>query len=83
MTVHMTIEMDEVVKAKLDALAFSRRLSVDDVIACAVAEMAADNDAFLAAVDEGLASLDRGEGVPHEQVVARLRARQQARDAVR
>lgn len=70
MTVHVTVEMDEAVKAKLDALAVSRGVSVDDLIAYAVSEMAAEDDAFLAAVDEGLTSLDRGEGVPHEEVVA-------------
>ena len=82
MTVHVTIEMDEAVKAKLDALADSRRLRVDEIIAYAVTEMAADNDAFLAAVDEGLASLDRGEGIPHEEVVADAMRRRAERNRV-
>jgi predicted transcriptional regulator len=33
-----------------------------------------DETAFRAAVREGTAQLDRGEGVPHEQVMADLRA---------
>jgi predicted transcriptional regulator len=37
--------------------------SVDDAIECLV---------FLAKIDEGLAQLDRGEGIPHDEVKRRL-----------
>lgn len=37
--------------------------SVDDAIECLV---------FLAKIDEGLAQLDQGEGIPHEEVKRRL-----------
>ena len=41
-------------------------------VASAVADRAAQEAAFLAAVDEGLKSLDAGEGVPHDDVVAEV-----------
>jgi predicted transcriptional regulator len=80
MTVHVTIEMDEAVKAKLDALAEGRGVPVSEVIAYAVEDMTAVEDAFLMAVDEGLRSLDAGEGIPHEQVVAEAMRRRAERN---
>ncbi|QYF87148.1 CopG family ribbon-helix-helix protein [Brevundimonas sp. PAMC22021] len=79
MTVHVTIALDDAVKAKLDALADARRVPVDEIVTQAVSQLAADDAAFHAAVEAGLASLDAGRGVPHEDVVARLRARQAKR----
>lgn len=90
MTVHVTIALDEAVKAKLDALADARQAPIDDIVAMAVLGMAVEDEAvpfmsaeeeaaFHAAVDEGLRSLDAGGGIPHEVVVAELRARQAAR----
>ncbi|MBN9466043.1 hypothetical protein [Brevundimonas sp.] len=90
MTVHVTIALDEAVKAKLDALADARQAPIDDIVAMAVLDMAVEDEAvpfmsaeeeaaFHAAVDEGLRSLDAGGGIPHEVVVAELRARQAAR----
>jgi predicted transcriptional regulator len=90
MTVHVTIALDEAVKAKLDALADVRQATIDDIVAMAVLDMAVEDEAvpfmsaeekaaFHAAVDEGLRSLDAGGGIPHEVVVAELRARQAAR----
>ena len=32
-------------------------------------------DELKAALDEGIASLDRGEGIPHEQVIAEMQAK--------
>ena len=90
MTVHVTIALDEAVKAKLDALADARQAPIDDIVAMAVLDMAVEDEAvpfmfaeeeaaFEAAIDEGLRSLDAGKGIPHEVVVAELRARQAAR----
>ena len=90
MTVHVTIALDEAVKAKLDALADARQAPIDDIVAMAVLDMAVEDEAvpfmsaeeeaaFHAAVDEGLRSLDAGGGIPHEVVIAELRARQAAR----
>jgi predicted transcriptional regulator len=80
MTVHVTIEMDEAVKAKLDALATGRGVPVDEVIAYAVTDMAEEEAAFLAAVDEGLTSLADHGGIPHEEVVAEAMRRRAERN---
>lgn len=83
MTVHVTIALDEAVKAKLDALADSRRVPVDEIVAAAVSEMAAEDAAFLAAVAKGLKSVAEGRVHSHEAVVAAVRAQQAERKRVR
>jgi len=75
MTVHVTIEMDEAVKARLDAAALARGSSPDAVVAEALVALSDEDAALAAAVAEARASLDAGKGIPHEEVVARLRAR--------
>ena len=77
MTVHVTIEMDETVKADLDEWARNRGVPVGTVLAEAVSLYVADQREMQAAIEEGLASLERGEGVPHEEVVSWLRQRRQ------
>jgi predicted transcriptional regulator len=72
MTVHVSIAMDETVKAQLDALALTRDLSPDVVVAEAVSAMAADDARLVAAVDVGLASLNAGRGIAHDDVVTAL-----------
>lgn len=90
MTVHVTIALDEAVKAKLDALADARQAPIDDIVAMALWDMAAVDEAFpqganqedatfLAAVDEGLKSLEEGRVHSHEDVVAALAAQRAAR----
>jgi predicted transcriptional regulator len=75
MTVHVTIEMDEAVKAKLDALSTSRGRPSGDLLVEAAERLAREYDALDAAIAEAEASLAAGEGRPHEEVVARLHAR--------
>ena len=79
MTVHVTIEMDEAVKAKLDEFSASTGATPADLLIEAAAVVAARHDALEAAIAEAEASLDAGEGIPHEVVVARLRERQAKR----
>lgn len=90
MTVHVTIALDEVVKAKLDALADARQAPIDDIVAMAVLDMAveeggapfvsADEEAdFEAAVSQGMKSLAEGRVHSHEAVVAALAAQRAAR----
>jgi len=79
MTVHVTIEMDEAVKAKLDAFSASTGASPSALLLEAAGVVAARHDALEAAIAEAEASLDAGEGIPHEEVVARLRERQAKR----
>jgi predicted transcriptional regulator len=81
MTVHVTIEMDEAVKAKLDEFSASTGATPADLLIEAASIVAARHDALSAAIDEAAASLDAGLGIPHEQVVARLRERQAERAA--
>lgn len=70
MTVHVTVPVDEAEKAELENLAQARGLGLEDLVAEAVSAYVRTERALLAAIDEGLASLDAGEGIPHEQVVA-------------
>ena len=75
MTVHVTIEMDEAVKAKLDALADLSGRPSGDLLVEAAERIARERDLLDAAIAEAEASLVAGEGIPHEDVVARLHAR--------
>ena len=90
MTVHVTIALDEAVKAKLDALANARQAPIDDIVAMAVLDMAVEEEAapfvsadeeaaFAAAVEQGLKSLGEGRVHSHEEVVAALAAQRAAR----
>lgn len=79
MTVHVTIPVDEAAKADLDAWADERGVSVGSMVAEAVEAYVADQRAMLAAIDKARASLDAGEGIPHEVVVAEMLARRAER----
>ncbi|MDZ4364035.1 hypothetical protein [Brevundimonas sp.] len=72
--------MDDAVKAKLDALAASRQVTLDVVVAEAVTGLSQDDAAFLAAVDEGLAALDDGKRIPHDEIVADVMRRRADRN---
>lgn len=75
MTVHVTIEMDEAVKAKLDALAASTGETLGVLLVEAAERIAREEAVLSAAIAEAEASLAAGKGIPHEEVVARLHAR--------
>ena len=75
MTVHVTIEIDEAVKAKLDALADLCGRPSGDLLVEAAERIARERDLLDAAIAEAEASLAAGEGIPHEDVMARLHAR--------
>ena len=79
MTVHLTVPMDEAAKAALEDLALARGMGLEEVVAEAVSAYVREQRALLAAIDEGLASLDAGEGIPHEQVVANAMRRRAER----
>lgn len=66
--------LDAETYAMVERVAMARGRTTEDFAAEAirrVAESEADYDAFL---QEGIDSLDRGEGVPHAQVMAKLDA---------
>ncbi|MDQ1154424.1 hypothetical protein [Brevundimonas sp. SORGH_AS_0993] len=75
MTVHVTIALDEAVKARLDAVALAEGRPSGDLLVEAAERIAHEEAALEAAIAEGEASLAAGKGIPHEEVVARLRAR--------
>ena len=59
---------------RVTALAQETARNPQDVLADLLDEALGDDAAFRVAVREGIAQLDRGEAVPHEQVMADLRA---------
>jgi len=75
MTVHVTIEMDEAVKAKLDAYSMSWGRPTGDLLVEAAERISREHDALEVAIAEAEASLAAGKGIPHDEVVARLRSR--------
>ena len=79
----MHVELKPTIAAILLAqVAAGHFQSVEDAVSAAVLGIGPDHDGDLGDlswakpyVDEGLASLERGEGIPHEQVWAELNAR--------
>jgi predicted transcriptional regulator len=69
-----TLRMPEDIKEKLGALAKQQDRSVGYLINTAVKRMIDDHEAMLDAVNEGLAQLDAGQGIPHDEVMRRGRA---------
>jgi predicted transcriptional regulator len=68
MQVHLTPEQ----QARLAEFAAREGRSVDELVQEAIALYFEDDARFVAAVMKGLASLDRGEYVTHEEVGARI-----------
>ena len=73
MTVHVTIPVDEAAKAELEELALARGLGMNEMMAEAVSAYIDDQRELLAAIDEGLADIEAGRVIPHEQVVEEMR----------
>lgn len=79
----VTVRLEPELAEGLARVAGERSTSVEDLIVSAVARFLEDDEAALdaftpqqiAEVEEGMAQLSRGEGVPHEQVVAETKAR--------
>lgn len=75
MTVHVTVELSDEQKSRLDDLARSQGAAVEALVADAVTRML-DHDAWhRAMVQEGLDDVRAGRTVSHEEVVAEGRAR--------
>ena len=80
MTVQLNPELAKFVKAQVKA---GQYRSVDEAVNAAVAKVQAEqdllagelNDEDLAAIENGLAQLNRGEGLPWEKVRDEIRAR--------
>lgn len=78
MTVHVTVPVDEALKADLDAWANARGMTIGSVLAEAVEAYVADQREMLAAVEAGRADVAAGRVAPHDEVKALLKARRQA-----
>ena len=72
MTKHVTIELTEDQIARLDVLALHKGSPVESLILEAVEQVLGYDAWYREMVQEGLDSADRGELVPHEQVVAEM-----------
>ncbi len=77
MTVHMTIELDDAVNERLQAVAEASAKSPEEVLKGIVAEGVDYKAWFIASVKEGFAAADRGELIDHEEVVARAAKRRE------
>ncbi len=72
MTKHVTIELTEDQIARLDVLALHKGSPVESLILEAVEQVLGYDAWYREMVQEGLDSADRGELIPHEQVVAEM-----------
>jgi predicted transcriptional regulator len=70
----MALQLPPELERRIVQLATEKHRDPQDVLAELVDGALDDEAAFRAAVREGTAQLDRGEGVPHEQVMTDLRA---------
>jgi predicted transcriptional regulator len=75
MTVHTTLELDEAQQAELERIARHEDISLDALMTRLAKERLEYDAWFRAEVQKGLDSLARGEKIPHEEAVARMRAR--------
>jgi len=72
MTVHVTLELTEDQKARLEQLAAYENVSVSQYLVNTAEEIARRDAAFRALVQEGLDAAERGELHDHEDVVAEI-----------
>jgi predicted transcriptional regulator len=81
MASQIAITVEDTLREQLEALAVERSVTPSDVASEAVAAYLADNAAFRAAVEEGLAAGRAGDFVDFEQFSADLRRRMEIRVA--
>lgn len=75
----VTVRLDQETKAKLESLSRATRRSKSFLAAEAIGRYIADEAAFIAAVEEGIAAADRGELLDHEEVLGELADRRTRR----
>ena len=68
------VPVDAATLETIDRVAAELGRSRESFAAIALKRVAVDQDKFLASIREGIAQLDRGEGIPHEVVMAELDA---------
>lgn len=75
MAADISITLDDAQKARLDAIAEARQETTAEVVAEAIAGYLTYDAWFVAEVEKGLASLERGEGRDFEAFAREMRAR--------
>ncbi len=70
MTVHVTIAVDEAVKADLDEWALARGMPVGDMLAEVLADYVQEHRDLVEGVARGRAALAAGDVLDHEDAVA-------------
>lgn len=77
-----TFELEPESAEKLARAAEERGTSTQELMACVTEQFLAEDEVKyeftpedIEAIEEGVAQLRRGEGIPHEQVVAEMRAK--------
>jgi predicted transcriptional regulator len=74
MTVHVSIPLDETLKARLDEMAAACEASPEALAAQAIERMIEDDAAFNAAMDEAEADVAAGRTYANDEVFAEVRA---------
>ena len=69
-----TVRVNSAVKKRLEKLAKSTGRSRSFLAAEAIGEFVDANEWQIAGIKRAIASMDRGEGIPHEQIVLWLRS---------
>lgn len=85
--VQVTVPLSEELEARLRAIAERQGRSVAELLAAIAEALAANDDGAMdtephrpftaeetADIEEGIAQLDRGEGIPHDKAMALLRS---------
>ncbi len=79
MTIHIPVPVEDAQKVRLDQIAEARHETAADVMAEAVAEYLEYDAWFVAEVEKGMASIERGDLRDFDDVARDLRARMDAR----
>lgn len=82
-TGHMKVNLTPELQAKLDQLAAQQGRDAESLVHEAVERLVGYDEWFIRQVEKGLAQIDRGEVLEHEEVAARVEkliARKQRRD---
>jgi RHH-type transcriptional regulator, rel operon repressor / antitoxin RelB len=68
------VPLDQILKERLQRLAIETQRSEAELAAQAIEEFLTVQDWQVAGIEEAIASLERGEGVPHEEVADWVRS---------
>ena len=75
MTKHITVELTDAQAAHFERRSQLQALSLEDLVSEAIQSQVDYDVRFAVAVQKGLDAANRGELIPHEEVVARMKRR--------